>query len=392
LAERIRIGLIFSYNKNWIAGSYYILNLIQALKLLNDNLKPSLVIISFSEDDFIKIKQINYPYISYKVITIEGIKVTYPITYRIINKFFRIFKIDKILYKTSKLKVKSLGIDFLFPSLNIPFFKPIKKIFWIPDLQEHFLPQFFKEKEIKHRKLEQQKLIKQNEMIVFSSYDALTHFKNIYPKAKNLTKVLQFAVTHPNYNQLNFKKVLEKYKINRSYYFCSNQFWAHKNHKIILEALKILKKQNREVLVVFSGKESDYRNPNFFDELQDYININKIENQVKFLGFIDREEQLLLMEKSIAVIQPSLFEGWSTVVEDVKAMNQHIIVSSIEVHKEQLTNNMTYFEPNNAVELANIMLKFIDMEPPKIKNDYEENKHKFANDFINIIKSLKIKL
>jgi glycosyltransferase involved in cell wall biosynthesis len=186
--------------------------------------------------------------------------------------------------------------------------------------------------------------------------------------------------------------VRRKFNINSKYYFCSNQFWAHKNHKVIFEALCILKKQDKDIIVVFSGKESDYRNPNFFNELKDYIKENKIEHQVKFLGFIDREEQLLLMKHSIAVIQPSLFEGWSTVVEDAKAMNQHIIISSIAVHKEQLTSNMTYFEPNNSQELANIMLKYNDKMPIKKENDYNLNKYKFANDFIKIIESLKIEL
>ncbi len=46
----------------------------------------------------------------------------------------------------------------------------------------------------------------------------------------------------------------------------------------------------------------------------------------RFLGFIDRGEQLQLMKNSIAIVQPSLFEGWSTVVEDTKAMQSCNII------------------------------------------------------------------
>jgi hypothetical protein len=56
------------------------------------------------------------------------------------------------------------------------------------------------------------------------------------------------------------------------------------------------------------------------------------------------------MNHALAIIQPSLFEGWSTVVEDVKAMNQHIIVSDLNVHRDQLGVQAFYFNPNNENE------------------------------------------
>ena len=45
-----------------------------------------------------------------------------------------------------------------------------------------------------------------------------------------------------------------------------------------------------------------------------------IKKYISILGFISRQDQLSLMRDAIAVIQPSLFEGWSTVVEDCKAI------------------------------------------------------------------------
>jgi hypothetical protein len=42
------------------------------------------------------------------------------------------------------------------------------------------------------------------------------------------------------------------------------------------------------------------------------------------------------MRRSIGMLQPSAFEGWSTVVEDAKTLGKTILASSIEVHREQL--------------------------------------------------------
>ena len=163
--------------------------------------------------------------------------------------------------------------------------------------------------------------------------------------------------------------------------------WAHKNHIAVLKAVKILKTEGtKDLQVVFSGKEVDYRNPAFFGELKNYITENGIEDCVRFLGFIDREDQLQLMNNSISVIQPSLFEGWSTVIEDAKSMGQYVIASNLEVHQEQLLNNCVFFNPSDANELAKIMKCFIDKPPIKAKGDYVNNISQFGKIFLGIAK------
>jgi glycosyltransferase involved in cell wall biosynthesis len=70
---------------------------------------------------------------------------------------------------------------------------------------------------------------------------------------------------------------------------CSNQFWVHKNHNLILK-IDLLKAYGIEVLVIFTGKETDYRNPNYFDQLKQKAEKLGIKENIKFLGFIDRED------------------------------------------------------------------------------------------------------
>ena len=58
------------------------------------------------------------------------------------------------------------------------------------------------------------------------------------------------------------------------------------------------------------------------------------------------------MQNAQAVIQPSLFEGWSTVIEDARALNKFVIASDLDVNKEQLQTNVRFFERNSAQALA----------------------------------------
>jgi glycosyltransferase involved in cell wall biosynthesis len=136
------------------------------------------------------------------------------------------------------------------------------------------------------------------------------------------------------------------------------------------------------IIVAFSGKQSDYRNPNFFDELQNFVVQNNIQEYVRFLGFIDRSEQLSLMKNSKAIIQPSLFEGWSTVVEDAKALNKTLILSDIPVHREQISQNVDFYDPMNHCQLAEILKNY----QPKFEIiDYNCNVIKFAQTFYDIL-------
>ena len=63
--QRPKVGLEFSYNEEWIAGSYYIINLIKALKELSNDKKPFLQIYCNSLDESSIIQAIGYPFIKF---------------------------------------------------------------------------------------------------------------------------------------------------------------------------------------------------------------------------------------------------------------------------------------------------------------------------------------
>src|SRR5690606_34581615 len=82
-------------------------------------------------------------------------------------------------------------------------------------------------------------------------------------------------------------------------------------------------------------------------------------DNIKVLGFVPREDQIYLMRKSVAVIQPSLFEGWGTVLEDSRALGKTVILSDIPIHREQQTEYSILFEKENSEHLAKIIKKVL---------------------------------
>lgn len=378
MAQGKRVGIIYNFDENWIGGAYYIQNLIRSLNYLPGKEQMQLHILAKNESLFQELqKATDYPKLKF---------IQYKPQFNKIERFVN--KVTQKLFK-KKFIVKKIKLDWLFPLYGIPQdLRHIKKlVFWIPDFQEKYLPDFFLPEEVNNRQSSYLNMEALNYPIVFSSNSALNDFKTFFPDAANIVAVLPFAVVHPDLKSKDIDEVKVKYGIEGNYFFSPNQFWQHKNQIAIIEAAKILKGKGIAVKVIFTGKEFDYRNPDYTTDLKQKVTDYQLENEIQFLGFIDRIDQLVLMKNAQAVIQPSLFEGWSTVVEDAKSLNQTLIVSNIEVHKEQLGDKGYFFAPNDYNELALKMIEVMNNPIDKLKYDldYLENIKKFALNLKSII-------
>lgn len=373
IKNRNQVGFLFlSSYKNWAGGVIYILNLIRALNHLSDDKKPEIVIFYVPDSPIQDALAINYPY--FKIHPLAA-----PSLY---NR--AILKLHALL--TGKSKYFNILPDILYPYNKNLFFGK-KPIHWVPDFQEHYFPELFSKSELTTRKRHRNKIANSKDIVIFSSQDALNDFNKFYPQNRCTSRLLRFASILPKFEHLNISHLRNKYEIEDIYFMSPNQFWEHKNHTIILEAINILKKTNLSFQVVFTGSQQNASNKDYFQRLSNFIENNKIQRWVKFLGFIDREEQLSLMKNSQAIIQASLFEGWSTLVEDTKALNHFILLSDLPVHREQIDTNCLFFDPKSPLELAKLIEKSLNSPLTTQTIDYQKNIKEFSD---NILKVLEI--
>lgn len=379
MPDRKKIGIYYFYDENWIGGIYYIQNLVLALDTLEDAQKPFIVLYS-NPAQFEPFKKITgYPYLMHSA----EYEPPFTLPEQLVNwgrKFLKKPLPDK----------RQFVLDFVFPVFDTgdePNGKPVN-VHWIPDFQEHYLPEFFSKEEVE-RRIAIQKTVstRSGALLLLSSQAALDDYKKIHPEARTKNYVVSFAVSHPPYQDRDIDAIRQQYSIPEKYYISSNQFWAHKNHRVVIEAVRILKDEGVKACVVFTGKPNDWRNPAYYDELQALVEQHDLTDRILFLGLIDRPDQLQLMKHAEAVIQPSRFEGWSTVIEDAKAMDQLVIASALPVHREQLKENGYFFDPLNAAELAGLMRSISQDRPGITPNNYREKVKGFAADFLAMLKN-----
>lgn len=380
LKKRKRIGLIFTGDYAWIGGLYYVLNIIKSLNFLEDADKPEIVIFYSEITPLEIINEISYTYVTFRKINQKNF------LFRGINRLRRLL----FNYNTYFERViNEENLDAIYPFSE--YFPRLKLnctiVYWIYDFQHKYLPELFSKEDIETRNRKFENIAMHAGKIVCSSYDSLNSFRKFYPDSKAALYVLQFVSVIDEEKIYDFNIIKKKYKIDRPYFIVANQFWQHKNHIVVLKALTELIKEFPEILIVFTGRQHDHRNKFYFTSLLNFIKENKQEDNIIFTDFIPREDQLCLMKNSMAVIQPSKFEGWSTVIEDAKTMNKIILASDINVHKEQLKSNNYFFPPDNEKKLAELMRAILLNDKGFAQNyvyNYLQHAKEFAHNFVQI--------
>ena len=375
--KRRTIGILYQPSNNWIAGAYYIQNIVSALNFYcTKKNAPNIIVLCNSKKDFDDLKNVTqYSRLSCHLINSNPNKL-FRLIFRIIKKITgKKITLDKIIVKR---------IKFIYPSNSSEFIPARGKcLAWIPDFQEKYYPDLFTSEDINFRDTQYRKLISDNTPIVFSSNSAQNDFRTFYPEGQSIKSfVLPFTVVHPYFSNEKIEIIKQKYGITQKYLFCANQFWIHKNHMKLFEAINILRSNGFNLQLVCSGALHDYRTNTYHSDILNFIKKNNLQDSIKILGFIERTEQLCLMKNSYAIVQPSLFEGWSTVVEDAKCLNKFIFLSDLSVHHEQKPVNACFFNPNDEYELA---MKIMQTKIIEKKVNYVDNIKLSGKTFLDII-------
>lgn len=158
--------------------------------------------------------------------------------------------------------------------------------------------------------------------------------------------------------------------IGSGYFFYPAQFWPHKNHIRVLQALTILNGQQKEYQAVFVG--GDQGNMKYIEaKIKEY----NLEGQVKLLGFVSAEDIEILYKKCLAVVMPSYFGPTNLPPLEAWLLGKPLIYSSHLA--EQAGNAAILVNPDSAEELADAMNKMLDQS---IVNKYVERGYSRLNE------------
>lgn len=264
---------------------------------------------------------------------------------------------------------------------------PIPALAWFPDFQHQKLPGLFSPFARLRRETGFQVQIASGRHILLSSQSALADFRAAYPAASNPVSVARFATEPaPEFLVADVAAVISEHGLPEKFFYLPNQFWRHKNHLAVIEALAILKRRGADVVVAASGSREEPRKSDYFNGLMREVAARGVEANFRYLGLIPLGHVYALLRGSMALINPSRFEGWSTTVEEAKSFGVPMILSDIPVHREQAGDGAAYFDVDDAEALAAHLASVSQSPaPPAARNlqpGLERRVAAFAADFV----------
>ena len=283
--------------------------------------------------------------------------------YLLINNFYagkRLLKKFKIFsfFEKKLLKNKFNLIFFLDPTYSNNLFREINTAVTVMDICHQEFPELPEirndfDYEYRERMLEN---LNKNLLIIVESNELKEDLSKIYniKKSKIFSLPNSYSTNHHELNLknnndqefLNFKKRLPK-----NFFFYPAQYWPHKNHKIILEAVSLLKDKGIEKNFVFCGH--DMGNLKFLRKKVTELNIEK---NFIFFDFLENDQVDYLYKNCDAVVMPTFFGPTNIPVFNSWYYRKIIFYSS---HlKNKFDDCAVYCDPLEALSWANALSEF----------------------------------
>jgi glycosyltransferase involved in cell wall biosynthesis len=141
-----------------------------------------------------------------------------------------------------------------------------------------------------------------------------------------------------------------KYSLPEKYYFYPAQFWPHKNHLRLIEALAQARLVHGDIHLVLTGRQAhDFHR---VAALVEQLGLRKF---VHFLGYVPDGDLAELYRGARALVMPTFFGPTNIPPLEAMANSCPIIISDIYGHREQCRDSALYFDPTSVEELAQLM-------------------------------------
>lgn len=266
-------------------------------------------------------------------------------------------------------------IDIIFPLFGSSNSQIHPSIGYIADLQHKHLDFLFSAKVVKTRDKEYKTCLNKYRYICVNSQNVKKDLENFYKPYSAEVLVLPCLPIASNFHietKNIFHKLKKKYDLPQKYFIISNQLWMHKNHLLAFQALEqLFEKGYSDIGLVCTGRLEDNRNKEYLQQVLHVREKLKCKRNILLLGLIPKKEQLCIMRNSIALIQPTQFEGGpgGGSVYDAVSMQVPCIVSDIAVNKElPVSKRIIYFDVTSSEALTNKMVEVIQRRYKKIPN------------------------
>ena len=387
----ICVGFHMIGGRQWFGGRNYLLNLLQTIdEWAQDRVKCNLFVDTNTRcedlEDFSQLQACDVV----KSSAFTAPKFTSQSILRHASSIFSSFAVGR--QEQVEREFLSRGVDVAFENARYYGRRfAVPTISWLPDFQHRRLRNQFSLSQYWRREIGFRFQTNGSRLIMVSSDDASKDCVRYYRRSEGLVHAVPFAVKYAGPSVCREGAAIrEKYGLANDFIFLPNQFYTHKNHMLVARALKILRDHGNPITVVATGNPKDVRGADVYADLVRHVRNNSIEQSFRLIGIVPYFEVRTLLNISSGLLNPSLCEGWSTTVEEAKSDGVPMILSDLDVHKEQAPEAL-FFDRTSPEDLAEKLLHHastphVKRRPEELQRDADRRRQAFADQFVRLVR------
>ena len=227
--------------------------------------------------------------------------------------------------------------------------RPTVLTFW--DMQHEFYPEFFSQKELSFRARTFKKSAQLATRLIVSAQFTKECLVEKYSIDHNKIDVVYTGFS-PIFrvidNNAALDRVLTLYGIDRPFMLYPAATWPHKNHFVLLDALKLLiDRWKFDGILVLSGIAMK-NHQNVKQRIQDL----GLANRVKIIGQVPFSDLPYLYNKARLLVFPSLFEGFGIPLVEAMACGCPVVASDRTAIPEIVADAGILFDPTSEEGIA----------------------------------------
>ncbi len=349
---------------------------------------------------------LNLPNVNFYKISKSPFSLSYRFPLLLLNKmrqhlslpnfiYGKLFKQLEWLRIHTTPKLKGVVYDLLFCPFTDPVFhqKNIPTVSIIYDLQYLSYPMFFSFDELLHRnQVIKHACSKASKLVAISDYSKNRTLET-QKLSENKIKAIPISLSKRLEDKLNPSKTLEKYQlIAQKYLIYPANFWKHKNHEMLLLAFQqAIREANLDIKLVLTGAPCERQK-----FLKNAVEKQGLSDRVIFLDYVSNDELASLLKNSLALIFPSLYEGFGMPIVEAMALGVPVLCSNVTSLPEVAGDAAILFTPQSLDSMKKAIMEVYENHSQReemIHKGYQQAKqfsdvHQMAKDYLDVLESV----
>ena len=255
--------------------------------------------------------------------------------------------------------ISAQNLDLLiFPAgTDISYLSKVRTIVAIHDVQHRLHPEFpelskngrweYRENYYRRTCQKATKIMVDSEV---GKEDVLSCYPDTDPKKIVILPFLPPPYLNPQISSKVAQKSLSPYKLSTPFIYYPAQFWPHKNHLHLIEAVHLLHERGHKISLALTGSTGvDYST---YQAVCDKIKEYKLTTYCKYLGYVENEVVSALYKEALALVMPTYLGPTNIPIIEAWIMGTPVITSDIRGCREQAKGAGILADPYQPREIA----------------------------------------